>query len=371
MIRIKILVILSLVSLSQAFAQDDNQDFRIVENLAKNIIWIDEKDSARFGGVVDGKSNCANLVLNLSKQVKYQLHVQGRTPFYTFVDGVLLEESSISLITRLDNLYRKTLDDSVLMSFYFPDEISKSDIEIYLVDVGEVVQNNRSFMPIVKRNIKSAYGDFFIFSLSILMFFLGVLKFFYQKFFVQLLSLSRIFAVRLRGAESSGMNIFIRPAFGFTFFYSLCLSYVLININAHYSFYDMDGFGFWALVFTWITLSAFIMACLAGKYMLSMLFEQLFKMKNLPNIQSLESIKILLWFTLISMFAQWVSSMSWGKWISPNQILVTLIAGYLLKCTLIYLKSDRYLKYKKVYLFSYLCATEVAPVFLLFAIINQ
>lgn len=192
----------------------------------------------------------------------------------------------------------------------------------------------------------------------------------FPKMFTTIYDFSKFLNFKLKDEFGSNLRLLSTESFYFTLILSASLGFVLMILV--YGLNSMDELtffrwlvptGFWAGLLIWLGLTAFFQLIFLIKYLFIALMGLLFNLpvatsRHFQEVQSLNNCFVLA-VTLVC------ALVVYGNFLIPP-ILINGIVGvtliYLLYRLLnIYIKLEQLKLYSKLYIFSYLCSTEIIP----------
>ena len=226
-----------------------------------------------------------------------------------------------------------------------------------------------SFAAIYSVLPQVAHRDLFIVISLVLVIALAITKVIFPLLFVESFSLSRLFGFRVKEDLGSNIRPFSTEHIFFTALYSFILAFValfMINQMADsgpdLSILLVDSFGQGFLL--WLILGIVINLIVYLKYLLIAVIGWLFHARALVNKHFIDYVNASsLFYLLVSIVLSLTiySTFIVGKTFS--QIVISIIFIFLFyRSFLMYIKLLQLSPYSKLYIFSYICTTELIPV---------
>lgn len=212
-----------------------------------------------------------------------------------------------------------------------------------------------------------ASRDAFIVLLMLLLIAFAISKVAFPKVFSELISPNKLFGFRVREDLGTNLRPFSSEHLYFTALSSLSISFVglyLLNSLASASLPDylvIDHFGL--AILQWLGLAFALNILVYIKFMLILIFASLFDMQEVISRHFVDMINASLFFFLIMLLFLGVVSLS--SFIpNPRYIhaaVLVAILFYYYRGLLIYVRLLNERAHSKLYIFSYICATELTP----------
>lgn len=274
---------------------------------------------------------------------------------------------------RMDSL--KTLyGDSVILTLYnrpiYPYTIETG---IYRVADAATARTIRSEQVIIANRPPPDLRNVIILAIVIIFAFAAVLNFYYPRLTQEFFRFSR--AVSFRELDENLMKT--RPLSLVNIFYyvfeSMLAAWVLFVLSQYSEIHLRYGFfhftGFWDGMLVWLKLVTVIFILLILKYILVWSFKNLFSIRGFLNNHFYNYIRLGLLFYLVLAIILFIGVFTMNV-VNPgfyNGLMITLLVFFGLRALLIFFKLMNESSHTILHLFSYLCATELLPVLLIFS----
>lgn len=283
-----------------------------------------------------------------------------------FVNSNLLlsNKASVDVFWNLDSLGKLFVNEKLFVTLYFEDGNMENVITQILKPLEPNRQESSFFNILMKKEDYSRHQSFILLFLFFCIYMAIVRKFFWQEF-LQLFSPFNIFSDKREELSSRTRfmvfsNIFLLASIPF----SLTLIWLYIkeyHINSFFSHDFMFQVGLHDLRIVFLVVYALILI----KYFLLTNLSKLFSLHFFFIGQYLKGIKLMIFGFGLIMTVMTVYSLISQHLISSSDILVCGVALVLIRALVLGIKLIRNTSFKKLHLFSYLCATEIVPQFLL------
>ena len=220
----------------------------------------------------------------------------------------------------------------------------------------------------------SLFKNFYLLALLL---FLAILSAVYNlnpKNFREFYSLSKVFSIKLRYENVSTLKIFNWPNILFVLTHCLLVSYVLMVVigllGEPVPYLNVSVSGVMAGIYRWISLAFLVFLLLLGKYVLIKLLSTMMNLKELDQIHFFEFVRISIFiystgavFMAVLLLGYYLPEPGYFIWVIYLVALLSVV-----RIVLLYLKFLRLSTFRNLYLFSYLCTTEILPLIIGFKI---
>lgn len=212
-----------------------------------------------------------------------------------------------------------------------------------------------------------ANRDLFIILSMILLCVFAVSRVAFPKLFAESLSPDKLFGFRLKEDLGSSLRPFSTEHIYFTGLYSLALSFVaLFLVNQLQREIPVD----WLQVrnipnglLVWLVLGIALNLVVYLKYLLILLLSSLFNTRGFVSRHFIDFINASLFYYVISaivialgVYASFIPGV-----LFINTLKVSLLIFLFYRCLLLYIRLMQLSNYSKLYIFSYICSTELIP----------
>lgn len=359
-------VFLFLIGLANAQAPDSQ--IVIIHDLRNDLLVFDEagRSYVPFVGESIANETSVSFMLDVQKHKNYNLYVQAPAGTSVFLEGKLIAvaDTRKDMFFGIDSLGRMYDKDSLLTTLYnkrfgdqhvtiaisrFKDEKS-ADEKAGTVDIE------------FNRRETSDFPDFFVLGIIILLIVYALVINFFNKKFLSFYNLGRAFSVNIREEVAFKGKIFDGDNLPIFLAHSLLVAFVgiflLLAIDAETPV--ISGFG--RAFRYWFIIAFLVFIFFILKYWLLLLLGQLFKLPFV-NRHYLEYVRLSKIFFAIAFLAIVILYMGANlELFNIGPIMAKfLILFLILRVLLLYFKFSNSSSFKKLYLFSYLCSTELLP----------
>ncbi|MEO1055016.1 MAG: DUF4271 domain-containing protein [Bacteroidota bacterium] len=341
----------------------------VVHDLEKEWLVFDKQSNSYVPYIGGRLKNGGSIGFLLSQSAvgKYLL-ISADEQVSIFVDNSLIatQKQSQYQYFNLDSL-RRALDLKGRLFFVlYADKLASANLKTLLVDKSLTNLSDISGkVPAQTERIEASLTNFLILGAVVLLSFFAVLLNFFPKILSEYYQLDRAIALRdreeniFRGRVFNKINILI---FGF---HSLAIAYFVIAIS-NLSDLDITQLTYYNLSTTflvWIELSLAILVAIMLKFFLLKNFTDLYNMIDFRPVHFFNflriSMAIFILLIILLLLAYFVIE-AFGKTIYNGLIIMTF-SLMLFRVLILFFKLMNFSSYRKFHLFSYLCATEIAP----------
>lgn len=247
--------------------------------------------------------------------------------------------------------------DSIIISIAY---------EPYAKIEASLVTNETQEEAIIRVRDPNKISNFYLEALMIILFTTAILKYFFPAKFVKL------FSNPLASRSASDLSEFYT---GFwnpenlmtTLLFCLIAAIQVIYIHVELSIWPYLNTWNDQYLMQWLFISGVIFLFLIIKYLFTWLMSLLMQTKVLPNIQFQDFIQVFIWISIVSMGLFFVDLylISKKNYSLANLAYVLSIIVLLSFQLWLYFKFVKFYSHKKLLIISYLCTTEILPVFLI------
>lgn len=305
------------------------------------------------------------------------IHLMLKYPgkFSVFLNKQIYYTSRDSLMINTDSLLLATGTENPLITVYAPD-IRPNYLRTHLLfQYNPDNEPEPSQIVNIIRRKSYASRDFIVIAFLLLLFLMALLKIFYPRNFNDFYNASKTFSSRdieedfLRGRLFSQINLIIMLFQCLIIGLFLTLVVEFLNIPTGEEYKNVTEY-----MVLWLKFSSYAVIFIILKFILIRNFTSLYDLYSFTTPHFMSYLRIItLTFSLGLGFFYWaIYAFEWEDpasfHLGLNFVLTFLGIGIIL----IYLKLINSASYKKLHLFSYLCATEILPyVVILKVAINQ
>lgn len=374
------LLFLFLVNINLCFANDVSKkiEIRKIESLQSQIIVFDNYYNS-YVPLIDissQKYQSGHLWLDLTKYRGNILEFEASKGLSVFVNGKFFKKYSKFQNEKLliNSFIPFSTDNYVFLSFFHPTSQWPRELSVSVASVTYQIKNadESPVLPIAK----NIFNEFIIAGFLIILFLLAIIKILFRKTFYSFYTFLKYLKLDKKSSDDNYLIISVlsKENVIFVIFNSVLMSYsfliILHTSKIYLSQYNDKNVDYWFLflIFTLIFLAIYVLKYI-GIYLNSLVY----KLKNITNVHFFAFVSFwqkigLILFIFSLFFCTPISLINieiTPYWFNFNMIFIVL-------ALIIYITFQiRYiLSFTNVYLFSYLCITEVLPILLLYKIYN-
>ena len=215
------------------------------------------------------------------------------------------------------------------------------------------------------------HRDLFIVLSMLLLVIYAVSRVIFPKLFAESITLEKLFGFRLKEDLGSSIRPFSTEHIYFTALYSFNLSFVILFlINGFNS--DLGEFpwlkidAFWQGLFYWVLGGVVVNLLIYLKYLLIAILSWLFNATVLTSRHFIDMVNASSLFFIFVTLALAISS--YRIFLPGQNLQIVIIASVLIfffyRSMLLYIRLIQLSPYSKLYIFSYICSTELIPLFI-------
>ena len=218
------------------------------------------------------------------------------------------------------------------------------------------------------------FKNFYILALLTFLVLLSAVYNLNPRNFREFYSLSKTFSVKLRYDNASSLKVFNWPNILIVFTHCLVISYMLVVVISllgepvPYLKVDMEDLG--GAMWRWISLALLVFLLMLGKFVLIKVLSAMMNLKELDQIHFFEFIRISIFIYNVGLIFMVVPLLAFYLPAAGHFIWIVYLVAFLsaVRIVLLYLKFLRLSTFRNLYLFSYLCTTEILPLIIGFKI---
>ncbi len=367
-----LLVVLSLPAFAQLL-QVQGRQYALVHDLKADLLVYDD-DYETYLPHVRGTafpSNAANFWLQLNKYQSYLLLVGAVEGSSLLINQNVVANyrQSGSHVYAIDSL-RQLYGDSCLVTLYRqPLSLEEAQLAVVGQQTLLVTESHigESYLKVEGRPSRG-FEDFFVLVLVLLMAGLALLRNLFPRVFQSYYSLGEVlttrssfnsaFSYKLGGPGQLLFIVLYSGLFGF-------ILLVLLNAAGYWPEHEWLGpdprFG--AYLWSWLRLTGLVLMLQLLKYFMLQVTAGVFNFQEFAAVHYFDFLRISQMFFSVLLGAVAVVFLSLPLQIPVGAeiLLKVLLVFALLRTGLIFFKLMQLAKFRKTYLFSYLCATEILP----------
>jgi hypothetical protein len=369
------ILLIHLTQESKAQPAKVGNSYQVVESLEDQWLIYDEA----YNGYVPylpekyAVPRTISLSLDLDKNRFYSLQVQTTQPAYLFIQSRLCAEvpANSSLILQIDSLKKLYATNHILLTLYNEGgHISLPAAFIIYKQTQllarEALQKNE--LPLKVRE-GAAFRDFVVFVSIIILAFYAFLWNYYPKAFSRYYGFKYLFSTSFREDVALINKPLNYVNLLFLFIHSLVLSffYVLLQkgsdrITSNLINIDYTN-TFSGLLFYFFSIAILLFVLLIGKYILLYVIGNLFRLTEVIQIHYYEYLlfsKVFYTFIVPVQILVFLNAPHLISWIF-NGLIMLVIVFNIARIFVINSVLNKLVTFRNLYLFSYLCATELVP----------
>ncbi len=360
---------------SEAQVEVGGQSYSVMKDLREELlVYSDAYES--YIPYVKGtyfNSSAAVFILPLHKYRDYQLLIQPPAE-----SSLLINRSIVAFywhggsnLYPIDSLMAQ-YGDSCVMSVFHP-SLNPEELGVAIISrkpysyTEPGTAGSDEFLKVHERPARN-FNDFFVIGVLVLLAMLGALRNLFPKIFNSYYDLSRALAVRVRDEPNFTMKLSARGHVPFIIFYSLLFGFLIIvllqqaeEVVSVFDFLNFSSFG--SYLYAWLLLSVIVFFFQLFKYWLLMLVANVFNISDFAYIHFFDFLRLSqIFYTVVFSLVVLVFLGAESYIDSGAVLLLRIVAVFaIIRVALIFFKLLRVSQFRKTYLFSYLCTTEILP----------
>lgn len=298
--------------------------------------------------------------------------IKSSRPVSVFLNNILILDRVSNIKLSVDSLAAHYPGPEFFMGIHSEESITKSNLETYMAAAVLYPAGTQEEFYLKARTI---FRDYVITAVLIMSAFLIVIIRLNPGLSSDYFSIRKIFSRR----ESEDDHYYYRVTSATILFYiftSMLLSlYMLIVARFTDATLGLGGLSlasYWMLMFTWLKVSLFVLLFLFVKIVIIYLISLLFGIREIAGYHFFNFVRMLLvaigLFTLVLLFyfilhGQGLSFYNFLYAIIPWILGVWIVLGFF--------KLASRVRHSAFHLFSYICATELIPFFIIIEVLNK
>lgn len=364
--RIKLaLLTIVLFSCSGAFAQPDIVH---IDDLRDQWLLFSSRNNFYFPFVensLDGVSSIS-FPLEFSKYERYDLYLKapaGSSVFFNQQIVAFMEDPGY-LLFPIDSLQQAYKGESLFVTLYNPQITEESELATSIVETaGQQISDagyEDGMMHFLRRD-RSGFGDFFGVAVVILLLFYAVLLNINHKRMRGYYNVGRMLSLNIREEVTFKGKVFDGNNIPILLVHSFLVSFIgLFILSGREGMPNLHRFG--QSMAAWTLGAGIVFLLFVFKFWLLSLAGSLFKLPFAVRhyLEYLRMSKIFftaLFFLALVLFLTFKTELN-----NINQIIVNFVILFLIvRVVVLYFKFIGVTAFKNLYLFSYLCSTEILP----------
>ena len=352
----------------------NGQSYMVMKDLKESfLIYSDAYDT--YIPYVQGtpfSSSAAVVVLPLKQYRDYQLLIEPPAESSLLINQRIVDYywNTGGYLYPIDSLMSR-YGDSCTISIFNP-SLQPEDLKVAVISrtpysYTEPSVGSEDFLKVYERPARS-FTNFFIIGVLVLLAILAALRNLFPKIFSSYYDLSRAIALRVRDEPNFTMKISSRGHVPFIIFYSLLFGFLIMvllqqadEVVSVFDFLAFQSFG--SYLYAWMLLSIIVFFFQLFKYWLLMLVARIFNIGDFAYIHFFDFLRLSQIFYTVVFSIVVLVFLGAESYIDPSAILLLRIVAFfaVIRVALIFFKLLRLSQFRKTYLFSYLCTTEILP----------
>jgi hypothetical protein len=318
------------------------------------------------------RSSAAVFMLPLDHYSDFQLLIQPSPETALLINQRIVDYywHEGNYLYPIDSLLRQHGDTAVFSLFHSgldPEELTVAVISRQPYSSTEASAETEEFLRVYERPEKN-FDNFFIVGVLVLLAVLAVLRNLFPRVFASYYDLSRALAIRVRDEPNFTMKISGRGHIPFIVFYSLLFGFLLMvllqqaeEVVSIFDFLTFESFG--SYLYAWVLLSVVVFFFQLFKYWLLMLVARIFNIGDFANIHFFDFLRLSQTFYTFMFALVVLIFLGASAYIDEGAIMLLRVVAVfaIIRVLLIFFKLLRVSQFRKTYLFSYLCTTEILP----------
>ncbi len=275
----------------------------------------------------------------------------------------------------LDSLFSVYNNRAELFVTIYNKALNFSRYKTFLVSKNKVANENlNDGLPVIAARNDQMFKNFYLITLILFLGFLSTVYNLNPKNFKEYYSLAKTFSLRLRYENIVSLKIFNWSNLIILLSHCLLISYLLIVVlnlmGDPIPYLNIEVEGVLSGIWRWIVLAFIIFFLILAKYFLIKVLTTMMNLRELDNIHFFEFIRFSIFIYSVALLMVGVFLLAYYNPPVSHFNWVIYMAAFLsvVRIILLYLKFLRLSTFRNLYLFSYLCTTEILPLIIGFKI---
>ena len=306
-----------------------------------------------------------------------QLHccVQAGTSFFIEEKIIAVYDTKECFKLNVDSLFVVFKKESLYISVY-NESLRLDEFNTYLVSpvIAYQTASKNTENDLIQRKNRNA-KNFYIIAFLLFASLLGVAYNTNPKSFKEYYALNKTFTFTSRHDNSAKLSLFDRFTLAILFLHSTFIAFVLVVIfQQQNEIFDnlitINPNGLSMALYGWLKLSIIVFFVLILKFLLIQVTSKLMRFTEIVSTHFFEFLRLSIFiYSTALIFVLGIMFYSYNPVAGNFSWIVYLVAGLsILRVVFLYIKFLRLVTFKNLYLFLYLCATEIFPLLMGFKI---
>ncbi|WP_375579925.1 DUF4271 domain-containing protein [Marivirga tractuosa] len=293
--------------------------------------------------------------LNLYNSSALFLEVNSDAPVYLFDGEKLIKSSSAGF---LEHSFNDTIGEKI--SLRLDNDVQRLSYGIYSIEKANE-NGSYSILENIERDNKWISDNILLILLIGASLFMVIIKINYDRRYLNILSISKIFTTRLNEGDQTRVRIMDQDNLVFAGFYAFLTAGLIYFLSFGFSieFLGIEANG----ILEYFKILIIVAIGFIAKVILVAIASNLFGNGKIPAFYVKEMLNINLFFVIIlffsSIFIYLFSGTIPALWLSIATY--ALLIFYIVRLILLYFKILKLSSFTNLYLFSYFCTTEIFP----------
>jgi hypothetical protein len=369
-----LLLILLFCGISQGFAQaeyahPDDENYTVIKDLRKD--WVTLSKNNSYIPFIEN-SNEQSPVISFKVDLKqyqgllFKCCLPKGSTILINQKIVDYQENSSCILYELDSLYKQYKLPSVWVSIYNSHRAYPQILTQLVEKKNENIGNN---LPMVRSSAE--IQNFFAAGLIVLLLFYAILSHRFPKVFKNYHSFRNISSLNLQEDMYTRIKLLNSTNLMFLLHYGLLVAYLIIIfaysanvLEIRLPGYPLDSFSDFFAV--WIKVALLVIGVFALKYVMVAAVGALFQLSRIVQHHILDYFRMSLTYGVILFTILVFTYLGLGKnyTIYYNIFVYSVVVFTLLRVFLLYHRLFDISSFRNIYLFSYICTSEILPLFI-------
>lgn len=354
-----------------------SQEYVEVKNLDKEWLVYDTQEQLYLPVFKDEpiNSNTLHLKIDGSEYKGYFLNLKlpAKSSILTNNEILAYNDHQHQYYWSIDSLNEIYKSDLFLTIFNPQLKIMKEEVSVNILNLVEnnTLSDNNIFQPLVRTG--DFFQEFFVIAIILILLIFILIRNLYPKTAAFYYNISKALATTTRDEQTTRMNLAEGNNLMVLILHSLIVSFVFIIIL---SFYDIEvrlvQIGLFGETFlSWLKIAGIVLILLIAKYLMVTFLANLFGLNLFANRHFFEFIRLskIFYGIVILLMILFYLGFQFTSYFIVKFILYSIIFFIVIRTLVLFNKFIRTSSFTNLYLFSYLCGTEIIPLLIGFKVL--
>ena len=354
-----------------------SQEYVEVKNLDKEWLVYDTQEQLYLPVFKDEpiNSNTLHLKIDGSEYKGYFLNLKlpAKSSILTNNEILAYNDHQHQYYWSIDSL-KEIYKSELFLTIFNPQlKIMKEEVSVNILNLVEnnTLSDNNIFQPLVRTG--DFFQEFFVIAIILILLIFILIRNLYPKTAAFYYNISKALTTTTRDEQTTRMNLAEGNNLMVLILHSLIVSFVFVIIL---SFYDIEvrlvQIGLFGETFlSWLKIAGIVLILLIAKYLMVTFLANLFGLNFFANRHFFEFIRLskIFYGIVILLMILFYLGFQFTSYFIVKFILYSIIFFIVIRTLVLFNKFIRTSSFTNLYLFSYLCGTEIIPLLIGFKVL--